>query len=115
MKWALLISGVIELIGAIILYFSPLLIFSIQEASHVLFKFYAMTMAVVGLLNVFAALSFQKSKFFKQVFLTMMGFHGALAMLCYGSPDSQFPLSLYGSITHGVLFALFLIGYLKEA
>jgi len=115
MKWALLISGIVELVGAIVLYFSPSLIFVIQEDIHVLFKFYAITMAVVGILNVFAYLSFQKTKFFKQVFLTMMGFHGALAMLSYGSPDAQFPLSLYGSITHGFVFVLFFIGYLKEA
>lgn len=115
MKLALLISGIIEIIGAIVLYISPTLIFSIEDPHHVLFKFYALTMMVVGLLNVFAFTSYQKTRFFKQIFLTMMGFHGALAMLSYGAADTQFPLSLYGSITHGVLFGIFLIGYLKEA
>ena len=115
MKHALLISGIIEIIGSLVLYFIPEQLFSINEGFHIITKLYGLTMFVVGLLNILAFSSYQKTKFFKQIFLTMMGFHAALAMLSYSASPIQFPLYNYGSIVHGLLFGLFLLGYLKDA
>jgi len=115
MKWALLISGIVEIIGALTLYMTPELIFSLQEGQHIISKFYGLTMLIVGLLNVFAYASFESTPFFKRIFLAMMGFHGALAMMCYSAPSIQFPYHTQATVTHGILFCLFVLGYLKDA
>ena len=113
MKLSLLISGIIETIGALIVFFAPHYIYSSEF--HIAFKLYGLTMFILGLINLFAYFSFQNNKFFKQIFLSMMGFHGALAMMCYSAPDLQFPLHIQGAICHGVIFAIFVFGYMKDS
>jgi len=114
MKWSLLISGIIEVIGGLIVFFAPYFIYEFEGLYHIAFKLYGFTMFILGIINVFAYFAYQVNKFFKQIFLSMMGFHGALAMLCYSAPEFQFPLHIQGAITHGVIFSIFLTAYLKE-
>jgi len=115
MKWALFISGIIELLGGLILYFQPELIFSFTENIHFSVKLYALTIIILGILNLIAWRSFDMSMFFRQFFITMMGFHAAVAFMSYAAPLSQFPLQLTATICHVGVFIIFLVTYMKDA
>lgn len=112
MKIAFLISAIIEIVGGIAMYFSPHLMF--DEALVPLSKFYALAAIVIGMINAFAFLHFSRNVFFKKLFLLMFGFHGALAFLCFGMPETSMPLRLEATLTHLACFVIFFITYMKD-
>jgi len=113
MKWALLIGAIIEILGSFVVYFSADLMF-ITDTQTMVYRLYGLTMFVLGLLNVFIFKAKIDNKSFKQMYLTMMGFHAALSIMCHNAPDAQFPLYREASIAHGLLFALFIFFYMKD-
>jgi len=112
MKNAFLISGIVEILGALVFYFYPDLMFEIDLTG--VHKLYGLAAFVIGLINVFCFQHFEHNPFFKKVFLLLMGFHAALAMLCYGMPISILSLKIEATLTHLLCFVVFFITYMKD-
>lgn len=111
MKWALLLSGLVELIGGIICYFYPGLLYS---AYHISIDLFGLNAMVMGILNILAYKFYVDNSFFKFFSLAMMFMHGALAMVCYRIDPLVFPFQLGGMLTHLAIFIVFLISYLNN-
>jgi len=113
MRWALLIGAIVEIIGSLVVYFAADLIFTI-DIQTLVYRFYGLTLFIVGLINIFLYKAEIDPKTFKQVYLTMMGFHAALSIMCHSAPSVQFPFYREASISHGIIFAIFLFFYMKD-
>ena len=112
MKYAFLFSGVVELLGAIVLYFYPEIMFEIDVTG--VSKLYGLAVFALGLVNIFAFQHYEQNAFYKKVFLLMMGFHAALAMICFGMPKSILSLKTGAMLTHLLSFVVFFITYMKD-
>ena len=112
MKCALLISGIVELLGAIVLFLRPDLIFGADFVG--LSKVYGLAAFSLGLINIFAFQHFEDTPFFKKLFLLMMGFHAALALICYGMSTNLITFKLPATITHLACFVVFFITYMRN-
>jgi hypothetical protein len=112
MKYAFLFSGIVELLGALFLYFYPELIFEVETTG--VSKLYGMAVFALGLVNVFAFQHYGQNAFFKKFFLLMMGYHAALAMICFGIPTSILSLKIAAMLTHLLCFVVFFITYMKD-
>jgi len=109
MKLALLIGGIVELLGGIICYFSPDTIFLSPDGTATL---YGLAAAVIGLLCLFLYRDYSENRLTKSCYLLIMFFHAAIALFLNGNEILTYNLG--GKITHGVLFAVFLIGYMSD-
>ena len=112
MKFAFLISGIIELIGAYICYFSPDLIY--VDAPPYLLRLYGLAALSLGIINIMLYKHYVKSRLTKVLYLTIMFFHGAVAMMTYGSQSDSLPYQLPIILTHLTVFVIFFIMYMKE-
>lgn len=112
MKYAFLVSAIIEICGSIVMYLKPDLMFGLDFVVYS--KFYAMAAFVLGVMNLFAFLHYEKNAFFKKLFLLMFGFHGALSFLSFGMPESYMNLRLEATLTHLACFVVFFITYMKD-
>ncbi len=114
MKYALLISGLVELSGGIVLYLFPHLIVNPIQSNLAIFKLYGLSAIIIGLINLFAYRHYEETRFFKILFLLMFFFHGAIAMICYGIAQDSFTKNSFAIVTHLILFGIFLFTYLKD-
>lgn len=112
MKSAFLISGILEILGAFICYFMPDMIY--MEAPAYMTRLYGLAALVLGILNILCFLHFSSSKFFRLAYVTVMFFHGSVAMMTYGSPADGIPYKTGAVLTHLALFVIFLMFYLKD-
>ncbi|MDA8693122.1 hypothetical protein N9L92_03600 [Saprospiraceae bacterium] len=113
-KWALLISGIVEVSGAIILYFNPNLIFQSDIPIFLIYKLYALTLFVVGLISLLTARHYREDDYSRHIFLCMMFLHAAVSMMTYTANYDELVQPLQASITHGILFILFVFAYLSD-
>jgi len=111
MKWAFLISGIIEIIGGIICYLYPQFIFT---NNHMLTDIFGISAITIGVINILAHRFHDSTRFFTLLTVCMMFMHGALAMVCYRANPIEFPTYLGATITHLSLFIIFLFFYLKD-
>jgi len=112
MKLALLISGIVELIGGAICYLYSDLIFT--GGQPLLYRLYGLSALVIGILCILMFRFYTDSKFFRLSYMTMLFFQGALAMIIYSSNSEIINHNLGGILTHLFLFVLLLLGYLKD-
>lgn len=112
MKYAFLISGLLEIVGAMICYFNPDLLY--MEAPGYLIRLYGLAALVLGIINLLFYSNFNSSQFFRSAYITMMFFHGAIAMMTYGSPPAGITHQTGAVLTHLALFVIFLIFYMKD-
>lgn len=112
MKWAFLISGIIELIGSFICYIYPDLIY--QGGSLYMMQLYGLAALTLGIINILAFINFEESKLVKALALSMMFFHAAVAMKTYGIKSDNITYQNEAIITHLILFLTFLVGYMNS-
>lgn len=112
MKFAFLLSAVIEICGGLIMYLKPSLMFDTDFIVYA--KLYATAAVVLGFVNMFAFLHYEKNVFFKKLFLSMFGFHGALSFICFGMPVSSMNMRLEATLLHLACFVVFFITYMKN-
>ena len=113
-KWALLVSGIVEVSGAIILYFNPHLIFQSDIPIQMIYKMYGITMFIVGLLCLITVRHYADNTMTGHIFLLIMFFHAALSMMTYTADNTEIIQPIQASITHGILFVMFLFAYLSD-
>ena len=112
MKNAFLISGLVEIVGAIVVYFNAEAIF--PDSGYLLSKMYGIAAFVLGMISfLFWRKPDQDSELYKQVFLCFMFFHAALAFSSYATPLEIFPLKLGSTLTHLFVFVVFFISYMN--
>lgn len=109
MKWAFLISGIVELLGGIITYQNPLLLFS--EVSNT-YQFYGFSIFVLGIINLLCYKFFQEQGLCRSIYISMMFFHSVVAVLSYNTTGLVYPYGALG--THLSLFILFVLMYMKD-
>ncbi len=112
MKYAFLFSGIIELLGAVVIYFYPEWMFEVDVTG--VSKLYGMAVFALGLVNVFAYQDYHKNAFIKKIFLLMMGYHAALSMICFGMHSAIISLKMGAMLTHLLCFVVFFITYMKD-
>lgn len=113
-KWSLLISGIVEVSGAIIIYFNPELIFSPNIGASLLFRLYAITMLVVGIISLLAVKHYKDDDITRHIYVSIMFMHAVITLMTYTADSSVLMQPLQASITHGILFILFIVGYLSD-
>ena len=114
MKYGLLLSGVVEIIGGIIVFFASDLILPENAAALPLVKMYGLLAFVVGFINYQAYLHFDDNPLGRKVFMAMFFFHGALALMCFRMNASVINYPLAATLTHLALFVVLLMAYLKD-
>jgi len=112
MKYAFLISGIIEVLGGLACYLYPDLIY--QQGPAYLMQLYALCALVLGLINLIVFHFYEESKLTKFIFLAMMFFHGAVAMMTNGAHTDLITYKLPATVTHLILFLVFLLTYMKD-
>lgn len=111
MKYAFLVSSIIELLGGLFVYFYPELVFS---ETHYLSKLYGILAVFLGIITIFCFVHYSENTFFRKVFLTLMGFHAIIAFTCYSIPAESWHLQLSATLTHLGVFVFFVMTYLKD-
>ena len=114
MKYGLLLSGVVEIIGGIIVFFASDLILPSNAAALPLVKMYGLLAVVVGFINYQAYIHFDGHALARKIFMAMFFFHGALAMMCFRMDTSIMKYPLAATLTHLALFVVLLMAYLKD-
>lgn len=113
-KWALLVSGIVEVSGAIIIYFNPDMIFQSDIPIQMIYRLYAVTMLILGLICLLTARHYSDNDLISHIFLTVMFFHAVITTMLYTADNSELIAPLQASITHGILFVMFLFAYLSD-
>ena len=109
MKWALLLSGIIELIGGIITYQKPSLLF--MEYSHT-YQFYGLALVVLGIINLLCFKYYEESALTRSIYISMMFFHAVTAILSYKLAGINYQSGAIA--THLGLFIFFIIMYMTN-
>ena len=112
MKLALLISAIVEIIGGLVSYLYPDVIFS--QGNPLLYRIYGLSALTIGIFTFLLFKHFEETKFFRLAYMTLMFFQGALAMIIYSSSSEYIDYKLGANLTHLILFVLLLYGYLKD-
>ncbi|NNE25235.1 MAG: hypothetical protein HKN09_00200, partial [Saprospiraceae bacterium] len=113
MKYGLLISGLVEILGGIIVFFASNLVIPDNAAALPLVKMYGLLAFVVGFINFQAFLQYDDNPLARKVFMAMFFFHGAIALMCYRMDHSVIKYPLAATLTHLALFVVLLMAYLK--
>lgn len=111
MKWAFLLSGILEIIGGLLCYFYPEVIFS---QLHILTSIFGIAIVVLGIINIFCYRHYNENQFFRTVYISMMGYHAIVAMTCHGLHQGDWQYAKQAAYTHLVLFIIFIFFYLKD-
>ncbi len=112
MRIAFLISGLAELIAAIICYSAPNFIF--ENSTPYLLKLYGVNALVMGIINLLLFHYYEPSELVRKICLAMMFFHGAVAMMTYGFKNSELIYPHGAVLLHLALFIVFLIMYMRD-
>ena len=113
MKYALLISGIVELIGGLIVYFHPALVFNIELSQLTIFKMYGLIATVIGLINIMTFKHFTESRIITIIFLCMMFFHAAVTFLLFADRQDILHHKQIAIYLHLIIFLIFLVSYLR--
>jgi len=113
-KWLFLMSGILEIAGSLIIYFNPSAIFGNLSPNSIESKLYAITMSCFGIIGILCFRHYRPSDLFRHLFLVHLFFHAAVTVMTYSTPEEAFAFAIPASITHGILFVLFVMGYLKD-
>jgi len=115
MKYILYINALVELLGGLILIMNPtlLLLNSDPEPQGIIVsKLYGILAFAFGLMSLILAKHFEFTKLFKQVILTVIGFHFAVGLFMYGVYSQGLTPSIVASVLHlslaiglGVMYA----------
>jgi len=108
MKWVFLISGIIELVGAILTYLHPQLLFTEYAGLH---QFYGITVLVLAFINLLCFKFYEPSPLVRAIFMCMMFFHAVIAVLSYSS--TGLVMQTGAIATHLGLFILFVFFYMQ--
>lgn len=112
MKYAFLISGLVEFLGGLVCYLYPDLLY--EQGPSYMMSLYALSAMVLGIINLVVFFFYEESKLSKFIFIAMMFFHGAVAMMTYGTQSDQLTFRIPATISHLVLFCIFLLTYMKD-
>lgn len=110
MKYAFLISGLVELLGGLICEFYPSSIFLSFDRWMV--SIFGLSIMVLGIINLLAFKHYRPTKLMKGLFLSMLFYHGAVAMIIHRAPSDLLSQPLAAILLHLFLFLLFLLCYL---
>jgi len=113
-KWLFLLSGILEIIGSFIVYFKPNSIFELLTINSIESKLYGITMFCFGILGLLCFKHYKDSDFLRHLYVLHLFFHAVITTMTYSTPEAAFSFARSASLTHGALFLLFLIGYLKD-
>lgn len=111
MKYAFLVSSLLELLGGLMVYFYPQVVFG---DAHYLSKMYGIIAVILGVITLFCFLHYSENNFFRKIFLSLMGFHAIIAFTCYSIPAELWSLQLPATLTHLAVFVFFVMAYLKD-
>lgn len=75
---------------------------------------YGLSASVIGILTILLYRFYAEGKLHRLSYMTLMFFHGALAMVMYSSSPEFIDYKLGGTLTHLLLFVIFLMGYLND-
>ena len=114
MKYALLISGLVELLGGILVYFNPDILFSNVLNHATIFKMYGLLAFILGMINIMAYKHYSENRIITIIFLSMMFFHAAVAFLVYADRLNLFHHQQLACVLHLFIFCVFLGTYLKD-
>ena len=109
MKWALLLSGIIELVGGIITYMKPTLLFVDQAGTH---QFYGIALLVLGLINLLCFKFYEETGPTRSIYMAMMFFHAVVAILSYRTGGLNYQTGAIA--THLGLFIIFFWFYMQN-
>lgn len=113
-KWAFLFSGIIEIIGAIIIYFKPNLIFHNELDIDIIYRLYSIALVTIGMICLFIAKNYAKNPMADAIFLIIMFFHATISMMTYTASTNIIQQPIHASLTHGLLFLVFVMAYLND-
>ena len=113
-KWAFLFSGIVEVIGAIIVYFKPNLIFHNELNVEIIYRLYAIALITIGMLCMLVVKNYAKNPLTDAIFLTIMFFHATITIMTYSADTNIMQQPIHASLTHGLLFLVFVIAYLND-
>jgi len=111
MKYALLISAVVEILGGLVLYFAPHLVI---ESGSYLTKIYSISALTIGLICLYSFIYYENNKLIKATYLVLMFFHAAIGMMTYGDRSDAINNPQAAVIVHIGVFVILLLGYLKD-
>ena len=112
MKNAFLVSGIIELIGAYLCYFVPDFIY--EGGPAYLLRLYGLGALTLGVMCIMIYKHYSKTRLTKVLYLSIMFFHGAVAMMTYGTHADNLTYQLPIILTHLAVFVIFFIFYMKN-
>ncbi len=112
MRVVFLISGIVEIVAAFICYLHPNVLY--ENATPYLMKLYGINALVLGIINILLYRYYQTTDLIRKIFLSMMFFHGAIAMMTYGFKATKLTYPIGVILTHLALFILFFIMYMKD-
>ena len=113
-KWALLFSGIVEVIGAIIVYFKPNIIFHNEFKIEIIYRLYAIALITIGMLCLFVFKNYTKNPLTDAIFMIIMFFHAVITIMTYSADTNIMQQPIHASLTHGLLFVVFVIAYLND-
>lgn len=111
-SWAFLISGIVELVGGIAIYFKPQLVFDSVNMTQA--RIYGIAALVIGIVNLIFWRKGRNTELERLVFLSMMFFHAALSFVCYSASTEEMSARLGACLTHLAVFVLFFVSYMAE-
>jgi len=111
MKWAFLISGIVELLGGLISYFYPIFLY---DESTYLSQLMGLLAFVLGVINLLFFRYYEESALLRKVFVALLFYHGALPLICYKIPSSVWTQHMMATYLHLAVFIFFVIVYLKD-
>ncbi len=109
MKWAFLISGIVELLAGIITYQNPAMLFIEVQSTY---QFYGLSISVLGITNLLCFKYYHDQGLCRSIYLSMMFFHAVVAILSYRASGLIYPKEALA--THLGLFVLFVLMYMKD-
>ena len=113
-KWSLLIGGIVEVSGAIILYFNPEFVFSPDIGAFILYRLYAVAILVIGIISLLTVKHYRDDDMTRHIYMSIMFMHVAITLMTYTADNSVLLQPLQASITHGILFIMFVVAYLSD-
>ena len=113
-KWAFLFSGIVEVIGAIIIYFKPNIIFHDEFKIDIIYRLYAIALVSIGMLCLLVFKNYTKNSLTDTIFMIIMFFHAVITMMTYTADTNIMQQPIHASLTHGLLFVVFIIAYLND-
>lgn len=112
MKWAFLIGGIIELLGAVLLLLQPEWVFVGVFVS--MGRLYGSAVLFIGFIHLIGFLHFSEERIVRLLFIACMGYHAAVSFVCKGLSMEILREPSKASLTHLICFIIFFIFYMKE-